>query len=721
MNDQNSAPNDDAANRAAADAIRTANAVRDAFSMGWCIQELRSRVLLEAPSEQLVNDANSSTPAAADAAKAPAANATTTNATPAKAPSANGAAVPRATLSNILGTLKTVFPSVLSPGSQTQGGQSSLNKSLARTSLWRSLFVSIAATHSICFPNSTTKNTPYDPVPTPSLESHLPYLYPSSEPNYALIGIMGIGDENTGDTSLKNFILYDTARRSLNCLTLLHTKPEESLVPDIICDYQQRIVAAIFSQPAVPGDMTSLESIVSAIEEGTTSVEQKLEDESTHILRPYLGETCVGPSPDSLNAAIRILTFLTIRFLDSWDGYLRENFYVGGQLKNNELELQAYEAGRSLATLSYGTSLMISPLENGSNDTLPDDQKKAVIEKLATSWTNIFDDAFINTIQRQISALGPSLDEGYYAFKNIHRPASGEKPAPDIPSRGIHAITYNLEYWKRTIKWMVQSPSNATIEMWQDLRQTLVAQSGIWQSLMLGEQTLRSFSTGSVTQKIINDLMGDFENALRQQSGNTLDRYRVPLIVAAVILLVVLGGGLLLLALTGQLQSVTAVIGLVVGSVVAFVSAALTRVGSIFSPATNGNSSTAGTSANASSVEQRLSGILGATEATAISIFQNAYNQIQLEFDDLNHYVAISYPLVDFFLTMAPQMQQGQANPPVNQVIKDADIFLTEIVWTSEEQQEEVKRIARSAFGPLALLFTPPAKQEPPAAQKGKG
>jgi hypothetical protein len=705
MTDQNPAPDVDAASRAAANAIRTANAVRDAFSMGWCIQELRSRVLLEAPDEQLVHDTSSnSSTTTADTAKAAAAHTT-----PAKTPVANSAPAPQSTLSNILGTLKTVFPSVFSPGSQTQDGQSSLNKSLTRTSLWRSLFVNIAATHSICFPDSTTKNTPYDPVPTPSLESHLPYLYPSSDPNYALIGV---SNENTEDAALKNFILYDTTRRSLNCLTLLHTKPEESLVPDIICEYQRRIVAAIFSRTTVP----DLASIVSVIAEGPTDVEQDLQVESTRVLHQYLNETCVGPSPGTLKTAIRILTFLTIRFLDSWDGYLRENFYVGGQLKNNELELQAYQAGRSLATLSYGTSLMISPLENDSDDALPDDQKKAVIEKIATGWTNIFDDAFINTIQRQISALGPSLDEGYYAFKNIHRPASGEKPAPDIPSRGIHAITYNLEYWQRTIRWMCSSP-DATIAMWKQLRQTLIVQSAIWQSLILGEQTLRSFSTGTVTKKIINDLMGDFENALRQQSGNALDRYRVPLIVAAVVLLVVLGGGLVLLAIVGQLQSITAVIGLVVGSVVTFVTAALTRVGSVFSPTTNGKSSSAGTAADTGTVEQRLSGILGETEATAISIFQSAYKQILLEFDDLNHYVAISYPLADFFLNVQPDTQ----GPQIGQTMKDLDIFLTKIVWTSEEQQEEVKRIARSAFGPLALLLTPSAKQKPPVTQEGKG
>ncbi len=714
MIDQNPAPDGDAASRAAADAIKTANAVRDAFSMGWYIQELRSRLLLEAPDELLVHDTSSNSPTTADAAKATTAN---TTADAAKTPVANSAAASQSTLSNILGTLKTVFPSVFSPGSQTQDGQNSLNKSLSLTSLWRSLFVNIAATHSICFPDSTTKNTPYDPVPTPSLESHLPYLYPSSEPNYALIGI---SNENTNDTALKNFVLYDTTLRSLNCLALLHTKPEESLVPDIICEYQRQIVAAIFSRPIVPGDMTSLASIVSVIADEPADVEQSLQVESTYILGQYLHETCVGPSPDTLKAAIRILTFLTVRFLDSWDGYLRENFYVGGQLKNNELELQAYQAGRSLATLSYGTSLMISPLENDSDDALPDEQKKAMIEKLATGWTNIFDDVFINTIQRQISALGPTLDEGYYAFKNIHRPASGEKPAPDIPSRGIHAITYNLEYWQRTIRWMYSS-SDTTIAMWKQLRQTLIAQSGIWQSLMLGEQTLRSFSTGTVTKKIINDLMGDFENALRQQSGNALDRYRVPLIVAAVILLVVLGGGLVLLAIVGQLQSITAVVGLVVGSVVTFVTAALTRVGSVFSPATNGKSSSAGTAANTGTVEQRLSGILGETEATAISIFQSAYKQILLEFDDLNHYVSISYPLADFFLTNFQPAQPNVQGPQVSQVIKNADIFLTQIVWTSEEQQEEVKRIARSAFGPLALLLTPSAKQEPPITQKGKG
>lgn len=733
MNDQNPTPDNGAATIASADAIRTANAVRDAFSMGWSIQELRSRVLLEVPDEQPVDNAKSSTSATGDATKATAVNVTDVNATSAittsanatavkttavNATSSNGSAAHPSALSDILSVLKMIFPSVLSPSSQAQGGQSSFNKSLARTSQWRSLFVRIAATHCICFPKSTTENTPYDPAPTPSLESRLPYLYPSTGPDYALIGIKGVGNDNIGDAALANFTLYDTVRRSLNCLTLLHTRPEESLVPDIICAYQQQIVASVFSRPLVPDDTAA--SDVTVIKQGTTVVQQSLEEEATLILHAYMSETAVGPSPDELNAAMRILSFLTIRFLDSWDGFLRENFYVGGQLKNNELELLAYEAGRSLAALSYGTSLVTSPLERACRQN-PGNKDK--LDALATAWTNIFEDVLINTIQRQISALGPSLDEGYYAFKNIHRPAPGEKPGPDIPSRGIHALTYNLEYWKRTITWMYQPSSDVTIEMWQELRQALVAQSGIWQSLILGEQTLRSFSTGSVTKKIINDLMVDFENAMREQSGNTLNRYRTPLIVGAVVLLVILGGGLVLLALTGQLQSVTAVIGLVVGSVVTFVSAALTRVGSVFSPATNGKSSTASTSTNASSVEQRLSGILGATEATAISIFQNAYNQILLEFDDLNHYVAISYPLVDFFLTMAPQMQQGQVNLPVNQVIKDADIFLTQIVWTSEEQQEEVKQIARTAFGPLALLFTPSAKQEqqgPPATQKGK-
>ena len=732
MSSQNPAPNDDASTAA----IKAANAVRDAFSIGWSIQELRNRVLLEALDT-----------------------------------GGNGTPKPQSTLDEIISALeKTVF--LTSSNLQAQDGLASSNKGLNHISRWRSLFVRIAATHCICFPASTLINTPYDPAPAQSLATRYPYLYPSGLPSgqpsatsdYALVGIRDTGNNATDEASLLKFSLYDVARRSLNCLTLLCTEPDDGQILNIIYDYQQQIVASLTENTpsqrvpvSPPGD--------------TLSEEQK----EVQLLQKYMSKISNGSLLASLKTAKQFFSILTVGFLDSWDGFLRENFYVGGQLKNNELELLAYEAGRSLASLSFGTSLMLKPLEDACNKNLNDENK---LNDLVNAWTNIFDDSFINTVDRQISALGPTLDDGYYALKNVPRPAARERPAPEVPSRAIHAITYNLLYWQRTIKTLPQSPSKATVDTWQQLRcQTLVEQSGIWQSLMLGEQTLRSFSTERVTKKIMNDIMSDLETAISDQSRDALRRYRTQVIIVVVLLLLILAG-FVFLAQNGQLQSITTVVAVVVGGVVTFVSAALTRIGSAFSPTANGKTPTAGASANAGSIEQSPSGVLGATESAVASIFQNAYKQILIEFDDLNHYVAISYPLVDFFTKLPPEQPTPstpaavappvQTTPPVvaspvvapaaaapaaapppqpallsiiqrllqflhlwsakeiapvSQELKDLDKFLMNIVWTGDEREEEVMRIARAAFGPLGLLITSPAKKgqtagNTPPAQK---
>ena len=70
------------------------------FRWVWYIQELRSRVLLEAPDELLVHDTSNNSPTTADAAKATTAN---TTADAAKTPVANSAAASQSpTFSNIL-------------------------------------------------------------------------------------------------------------------------------------------------------------------------------------------------------------------------------------------------------------------------------------------------------------------------------------------------------------------------------------------------------------------------------------------------------------------------------------------------------------------------------------------------------------------------------------------------------------------------------------------
>ena len=165
------------------------------------------------------------------------------------------------------------------------------------------------------------------------------------------------------------------------------------------------------------------------------------------------------------------------------------------------------------------------------------------------------------------------------------------------------------------------------------------------------------------------------------------------------LLLLILGGGLSLLVLTGQLQGLAAIVALLTGSAVAFFSAALTRVGSIFSPVADGQSSSTKAAANTTDLGQGLNSLFGLAGEAIVTAFQNAYKQILLEFDNLNHYVAISYPLIDLFIMNSPQIEEE---------IKDSYIFLTKIVWTGTEQKEEIERVARAAFGPLGALIGSP-------------
>ncbi len=198
--------------------------------MGWSLQELKSNVLLGAL--DLPQSASTSNLTAKTGS---------TNGNPAM-----GASPSSPSLIDML--LQTALASTSPVTSQRQGHPNDSNGSIARTSEWRANFIRIATVHDQCFPVSTTENTPYDPSPT----SRFPFLYPSTAPDYALIGIsnsgsVGISDFNS-EEHLGNFKLYDVTRRALNCLTILYTKPEESPLPDILSNFQTQIVLSFLTQ-----------------------------------------------------------------------------------------------------------------------------------------------------------------------------------------------------------------------------------------------------------------------------------------------------------------------------------------------------------------------------------------------------------------------------------------------------------------------------------------
>jgi hypothetical protein len=746
-----------------AKATRTTDAIHNAFLMGWSLQELKSTVLLAALGLQ---QSSSNGDLASKTGSTNGSSATET---------------PHSLSSMVDKLLQGARASALSVTSQMLGLPGDSKKSLAQTSEWRANFIRLATVHDQCFPSSTTENTPYDPSPVSSPESRFPFLYPDTShgsPDYALIGMndsssVGVGGFGN-DEHLGKFKLYDVTRRALNCLTLLYTKPAESLLPDLVSNLQTQIVESfsIQTQASDKGSQKSTNGEAGnpkGSDGGATGNQKNTDEETTavvSVLEAYLNGVSAGPSPDTLNEAIKSLSFLIVRFLDSWDGYLRENFYAGGILPNNELELLAYEASYALSSLSSTVSLMTMPLENASD---ADSTAAHLLSKLSSPWQNVFTSSYINTIQRQISELGPALDDAYYILKNVPRPSAGERPNPDLPSNIIHAITYSLDYWQRGVNWICNqnlgditksattttatidkattsttvstppvsttvsktttkaaietdttstsvstSPANETEkpppmtpEVSRQLCQALQSQAGIWQSLMLGQQTLRSFTAESVTRRILNNIMSEFESAAKQVETehvkSEMERLRTPMIVAGILVLVIVGGGIVLLALTGQLQSLAAVIALSIGSALALVSAGLSRVSSTFFPTSNEPSAPSSTTANNANLEQRLGSLFGQAGETIVTAFQNAYKQILIEFDYLNHSVAISYPLIGIFVD----------SPDIGEDIKDGYYFLTKVAWTSEDQKDELDRVAHAAFGPLGALISPPSKTPP--------
>jgi hypothetical protein len=706
-------------------ATQVKRAIHNAFLMGWSLQELKSTVLLGALA--LPQPSSVVNPAPAPGS---------TNGSPAPAPGpTDGGSAPKTqhSLPDMVNTLlQGALASAVSVISQLQGLPGGSNGSLVQTSDLRANFIRLATVHDQCFPGSTTENTPYDPSPGEQPESRFPFLYPNTSPAYALIGIndsssVGFAYFND-DKHLGNFKLYDVTRRALNCLTLLNTKPAESLLPDLVSDFQRQIVESL-GQTQLPAKASQnvsggLAGKQDDLHGGTTADQENPQVGTAAIVRvleAYMNEASAGPPSDRLNQAITALSFLIVRFLDSWDGFLRENLYAGGALPNNELELLAYEASYALSSLSSIVSLKIQSLENDLNTD---------ITELLSSWQKVFTGSFMNTIERQISALGPALDDAYYILNKVPRPAAGERSNPDLPSTVIHAITYNLDYWQQVVNKMktngptTGSPSSLdalaqfptlTRDSAPKLRQALITQAGIWQTLMLGQQTLRSFTAERVTKRILNDFMDEFEtwvwNELHKPIQNEVQRLRTPLIVFGILALVIVGGGIVLLAVTGQLQSLAAVIALFVGSALTLVSGFLTRAGSLVAPQGNPPASSS-TPANNVDLEQRLGSLFGQAGEAMVTVFQDAYKQILIEFDDLNHNVAISYPLLEFFITNSKDLRVD---------VKDGYSFLTNVVWNDVERKEELDRVVRAAFGPLGALIgqfaqEPAQKKLPPPA-----
>jgi hypothetical protein len=582
-------------------------------------------------------------------------------------------------------------------------------------SVWRSIFGRLALLQSSAFPECTTALTLYEP-PGPE---DLPYVYKPS-PDYANIGIAAVKDKNdkTGTNPiLMDFKLYEVTRRAINCLSLLYVTPDKSLIPANIEEYQGLLVNAILQA-------------------------KEKEDAKKAGLPPPQPQTDFPLNPDNLRAAREDLTKRTVRFLDAWDGYLRENYYFGGRIPNDDLELIAYEAGNSMSSLSWGIAVESAKLEQ---------TKETDEEKFVAAWRKIFSPQAVIRLQHQISALSSALDDQYNLQPNgkEQQPAAQPQPStetdepvaldPDLPSQSIQAVKHSLDYWQRAVEWIpdnlnqLRDPQAREGATWsRDMRYALTEQANIWQTLMTRQQKLSAFNMESVTQKIMEDVTDEIQAGLQQGFGesvkqaeklaqemtremNTIKQSAVAGLqtllsscskyiwigigVVAFIFVVVLvlvwqakissTAG----ATSGISTLVTALAGLFGLNRLQIVKAKQeTAVEDKHENAVSNVTSQAAAAPPASS--SLLTRIEGAAEQAGKSLmdaFERGYKQARIELDELNRSVAVAYPLVEFFVLSFKLKSDAQ--------------FLTDIIWSDTDREEELKRIVRAAFGSLAVFI----------------
>jgi hypothetical protein len=702
--------------------------IQDAFQLGWSIIELKSRIQIAAlittitgtpptvstPSWRWKNDTQLAVPTTGQ-----------TNASQGQE---------SLFLQNVLSTVEDAKIKLLLPESQQN-----LTESAWLISLWRVTFNRIVESHKGCFPYSSTAGTyfdlpnPPDPSNFPNYQSlvanpqaydasnmYLPYmyLYPVNQQDYADVGI-----QHQRDDQLTRYRLYDVTRRAINCLTLLYTDPNESLIPVTVSDFQTQLVQNVtnFSQLAATINNTTL----SGQPQGDpTTLNQPIvpQGDKASVGQPgtETGDPAALPFDQQRNNAIQLLSTQTIRFLETWDTYVRETLYGNGgeDVQANEVQLVAFEAGRAMASLSWGITTTIVPFENALH-TMPESTKrqdpyKGLDKYLDAAWLNVFDESKISRIQLQISALSVVLDAAYERNNPGNQNPRSDTTRPDLPSQSIEAVENSLAYWQRAVRLLtdeVLSPflpyhsgiaHKAKWEVFGELLDALSQQENIWQSLLLGRQSLKTYTSESITRKLYNDFMSQFQQAARpsllvtvQTAHKTIRRRNIMLIGFGVLLAVLLAG-LLIPMFEVQNKALFSILVSTITVIFGFASTfadPLNKFFVSFMDAQSSKTKETGTPDSSSPI-QRFTQAFGLTNLEMVTTFEKGYQQILFEFNDLNQNVSITYPLIEFLKRNSSLLREDYE-------IKDDYEFLTKIAWIDQKQQAQIEQRVLAAFGLL--------------------
>jgi hypothetical protein len=578
------------------------------------------------------------------------------------------------------------------------------------TSAWRVLFDRLSLLHARFFVDSTTRNTHYDPG-----DRMPPYFFPHDEPDYAQIGI---APRVSGKEVLPGFSLCEATRRGLNCLTLLCIHPEVSLMPQTIEAQQARLLAQMPER--VTGD------------------------------------------DGGRDAAISITVQQILQFLHAWEGFLRESFFTAGVTARNENNLIAFEAGLSMAWLSWGIS--VQALSHP-----PDESAEARQQRLRTLWSDTFADSGMSRLQHQVTIVGKALDDASAA-------ASGT--SSEESRAATQAVKRSLEYWQRSVKWLLKrtdpgapeaDPSRRVeplvAETWDQLRLALIAQTGIWQALVLGQQQLDSYTAEGVVQRIMQDVAVKFQQLAAgrglfgaaeqvsqtvvkeiqvatdqvraiattaeeaigkqlQQALGTLVRSFWP-VIAVLGVITLLGLFVLiqhatsgqtstwLVDLTTPLLGIASALGLIsardkiasnatAARLAVPATSAATAAEVVTTQTVTADAAPGGVDVGA--LAGRVGAFAGQIGSEILADFERGFARVQEDLQVLGHSVGVSYPLVEYFVL----------NEAWKDIAADVD-FMDRVVWDETDRHAEIVRVASAAFGPMGVFAIAAATPTPTA------
>jgi len=187
----------------------------------------------------------------------------------------------------------------------------------------------------------------------------------------------------------------------------------------------------------------------------------------------------------------------------------------------------------------------------------------------------------------------------------------------------------------------------------------------------------------------------------------------IPIILFVLIVVVVIILGVVL-ASTNLLPGFLAFVSFLGGGLLALFTSLTGRVSAFFFPPSEEPSTAepAAATADPTNMFERFSSVLGLAGSDFVKPFQTAYEQILRDFNDLDHNVAVTFPLIEFFthysLEHAEEITSNSVASNVKEgtttLIEDSYDFLKQVVWTKEEEEEEIRRVALAAFGPLGAL-----------------